>query len=493
MSISHLSVANQILMKIDLISSSPMKEELNQKEETFSSSAPPLGLLYLATCAKQDGHEVKVIDQPAQRLSSDQLIDRVMSHDPDIVGFSVLCDNLKSAKISAAGLKARNPNLRVVFGNYQATFFARRMLESYDWLDACVRGEGEVNFLEYLDAVEGNKDPEQVQGISYRADGRIHETENRPPIKNLDTIPIVDRSFLPSNYRNCVSGIDVSKRKFTILVSSRGCPYSCTFCACRAFTGGTFRARSTANVIAELGQLREKKYRDVIFVDDNFTLNKKRVLDLCQEIRREKFDMDFTALGRINHSSLDMFREMKRASFCTIMFGFESGVQRILDQYNKKITLDQSKHTVRVARRAGIDSILGTFLIGAYDETYEEAMQTIKFISKLDIDFPQIVFTRALPATQIYDTLVQQGILDDQKYWETGVDVIDLPGARMKRKAISAILHSEYQKLFYNFKYMFRATIRGFASRYRRELFINHINKPDLLQLASILRDPREL
>lgn len=480
-------------MKIQLISSSPMKENLNQKEETFSSSAPPLGLLYLATCARQLGYDVRIIDQAAFGYTNDELIKHVQKWDPDIVGFSVLCDSVKSAKEIAARLKSWDPNLKVIFGNYMPTFYARRMLENYKWLDACVRGEGEESFIEYIEAIEKNGKLDDIRGIVFREGGRIKENTSRPPIKDLNALPIPDRTLLPYRYRNRAAGIDVSTKKFTIMVTSRGCPYSCTFCSCRTFTGGTFRARSASNVIAELCQLRDQGYKDVLFVDDNFTLKKNRVIELCEAIRKEKFDMDFSALSRINHASADMFREMKATNFCTVMFGFESGVQRILDQYNKKITLAMSRAAVKLARKQRIDSIIGTFLIGAYDETYEEAMETLKFISSIDIDFPQIVFTRALPATKIFDDMINRHILDEQKYWETGVDVIDLPGARMNRKIIKKILNAEFPKFFFNPRYISRAIFRFFTSQFRRELTLSHLNNDDLKELLNVVQSTREL
>ena len=471
-------------MKILLVSPSYPRDEL------FAASAPPLGLLYLATAARNLGHHVRIIDQAAVGMSNEEIINRVKKWDPEVAGFSVLCESFGNARFISEQLKSWNPNIRIVFGNYLPTFYAKKMLENYKCLDVCVRGEGDETFIDLLDAWEKNRPLEEVAGISYTLNGSIKENKDRPLIKNLDKLPIPDRTFVPDIYKNRIYGIDVSKYKFTTMVSSKGCPYACRFCSCRTFTNGTFRARSVNNVLAEICQLADQGYQEIFFVDDNFTLNKKRVIELSQKIQKEKLDLRFTTFGRVNHSTYELYRQMKLAGVNVIMFGFESGVQRILDSYNKRITLEMSRIAVKLARKAGLDMVTGAFLLGGYDETYEEALQTIKFISTLDIDFPQIVITRALPGTPIFNELVRKKILDEEMYWETGVNIIDLPGAKMNRKGIFRLVNYHFPKIFLNSKYIARAFLRNFTSRYRREIFLSHLNRKDIMRVGQLMKNP---
>ncbi len=475
-----------------MITPTPFIPSQEQDETYFASSAPPLGLIYIATCLQNSGHDIQIIDQPARKISNLDLINGIKQKDPDVVGFSILCENFNNAKFISKDLKEWNPNLKIVLGNYLPTFYSRKILEKYPWLDACVRGEGEETFKDLIKAYEKNKFPNDVGGVTWRWDGKIKENPDRPLIKDLDALPFADRSIVKGNYTNRIGGIDMTRRKFATLASSRGCPFSCNFCACRSFAQGVFRSRSVKNIFDEICELSSQGYREILFVDDNFTLKTKRVLDLCERIKKENLDMVFTCDGRVTNSSYDMFSYMKRANFEILMFGFESGVQRILNYYHKQITPEMTKIAVRHARKAGFKNILGSFLIGSYDETYLEVGRTFDFITNLDIDFFHILFARALPGTQLFNQLVKDNILDEEKYWETGIDVIDLPGAKMKRpmieKRMKALLHS----MFYKPKYLIKTLYRTITSRYRWELLKNHQKPEDVIKFIKILQSPPE-
>jgi len=442
---------------------------------------------------KNEGHEVRILDQAALKLTNEKVLQRIKKWDPDIVGFSILSQNLQTAKVLGQELKDWNPNLKVIFGNYLPTFYGQRMIETFPWLDACARGEGEEIFKELLDTWERGNDLDGVAGVTWRKNGHAKENPERPLIEDLDTIPFPDRSLVPDVYQNRMNGVAMSSRKFTIMVSSRGCPYSCTFCACSTFNRHRVRARSSRNIIDELSELAGKGYEEILLVDDNFTCNKKRVVELCEKIRKEKLEFNFTTDGRVNHADFNMLRQMAVTGFKTLMFGFESGVQRLLDYYNKKITLAQSRNIVKVARKAGIDTMIGAFLIGAPDETYAEAAQTLDFIKSLDIDFPQLILTRALPGTPMYYDLVRRGVLDDAKYWETGVDVIDLPGTLMKRKALKQLVKDRFPKIFFNARYMTHSVYRSIVSKYRREIVFGHFDSKSIGQLSQLIQNPLDL
>ncbi|MBN2151589.1 MAG: radical SAM protein [Candidatus Lokiarchaeota archaeon] len=448
----------------------------------------PLGLISLATYAKQHGHEVTIIDQGVLNLTNEKLVERVKKLDPDVVGIGALSKSISNAKAVAFDLKTWNPNLKIVFGNYMATFSARHMLENYPWLDACVRGEGEVSFKELLDAWDGRRPIEDVTGVSFKAGGRIKDNPDRALIMDLDTLPMPDRSMVSHMFKDEILGIKTEDYKGTSMYFSRGCPYACTFCACRMFTHGTYRVRSVDKFMNELCEVESMGIKRVILVDDNFTLRRKLVIKLCEGIKKEKLDIFFSTEGRVNQSDYTMLREMKLAGVSTLFFGFESGVQRILDYYNKQITPDMSRVAIKHARKAGIDAIIGTFIVGGYDETYEEVNQTINFIKSVDIDFPQLVVARAFPGTPIYNDLVQRKLLDDTKYWEAGVDVIDLPGSFMKRQGLKRLVDERYKGVFFRPAYIARAFYRNFASKFRRGIVNHYLNPKEFRRLPSLFK-----
>jgi anaerobic magnesium-protoporphyrin IX monomethyl ester cyclase len=475
-------------MKAVLIAPEAVNADTGSDDFLTSSHMHPLGLLSLSTYAKQFGHEVTILDQSALKLNNEKLIGHVKRIDPGVVGIGVLSKSIGNAKAIAADIKAWNPNLKIVFGNYLATFSARHMLENYPWLDACVRGEGEVTFKELLDAWDKGSPLEDVTGISFKATGRIKENADRALVMDLDTLPTVDRSILPDMYNNEVPGIQATGYKSTTMFFSRGCPYACTFCACRMFTHGLYRTRSIDTFIKELCEIESMGIKNVVMVDDNFTLKRKLVTKLCERIQKEKLDIFLSTEGRVDQSDYSMLRNMKLAGFSTFFFGFESGVQRLLDYYNKKITLDMSRIAVKQARKAGIDAIIGTFLVGAPDETYEEVNQTINFIKSVDVDFPQLLLARALPGTPIYNDLARRNILDENKYWESGVDIIDLPGTVMKRKALKRMVLERYMKIFARPKYITRAFYRNFVSRFRRGIVNQYLNPKEIPRLRSLFK-----
>ncbi len=480
-------------MKISLINPAPARFDKEKKETLFYASAPPLGLMYLATCLNNTGHDVKILDQAAVNYTSNGVIKWLKNENPDVVGFSVLCAAFENAKYISKALKSRNPNLKIILGNYLPTFQATRILKKYKWIDICVRGEGEKTFITLINALEKDKPLEAIFGITFQQNGKIKENKNQKLLKNLDLLPFPDRKLVPDNYKNRIGEINITKRKFTTMVSSRGCPYKCTFCACRAFHDATWRSRSVDNILAEICELAGQGFREILFVDDNFTLKKKRILELCNKIRKEKLDLVFICDGRVNNSSIEIFKTMKSSNFEVIMFGFESAVQRILNYYNKKITPQMTKTAVKNARKAGFDIVIGSFMIGGLNETYTEAQQTLEFIYKLDIDFPHIIFTRALPGTQLFNDLVSKNIINEERYWEMGVDLIDLPAAKIKREVMYKIIKEKFHSTFFKPKYLFKAFIRTLKNKYRREVLLSKINATDLRKGVKLINNPPDL
>ncbi|MFX1489135.1 MAG: B12-binding domain-containing radical SAM protein [Promethearchaeota archaeon] len=480
-------------MKIYLISPAPSSVYYDQKEPLFNASSPPLGLMYLAACLKNDGHKISILDQAANNYNNNDVINWIKKGNPDVVGFSILCASFENAKLISKEVKIWNPNIKIIFGNYLATFYARNILKKYNWVDVCVRGEGEVTFKELVERFELNESLDEIKGITYQLNGKIAENKSRQFIKKLDLLPFPNRKMVLDAYKNRIGGIDVIKRKFTTMVSSRGCPFSCTFCGCTAFSKGIWRTRSTDNILDEICELSEQGYQEILFIDDNFTLNTKRTIELCNKIKKEKLDMTFLCDGRVDNSSIAMLKTMKRANFEILVLGMESSSQRMLDYYNKRITPQMSKTAVKHARKAGFKFIVGSFMIGGLDETYEEAINTLNFITKLDIDFPHIIFTRALPGTKLFNDLIQNKIIDENRFWETGVDLIDLPESKMKREVIYKIIKGQYHLKFFRPTYMIKAFIRTIISRYRREMIGSHLNIQDLDKFMKLINNPPDL
>ena len=407
-------------MKFSFINPGPNPQLPIEDQRKMVGAAPPLGILYIATFLRNKGIEVSLSDEAAQGFTMKDTVDWVKKENPHILGFSACSSSGIKANMIAARVKRENPDIVTVLGNFYATFNDERILKKYPDIDVIVRGEGEETSLNLVESLENKLDLKKVLGITFRRNNRIITTPDRPLIKDVDSIPVPDRKLLTGEYHNTTAGINIAPKKFTSFSSSRGCVFRCRFCGCRRLARNLWRARSVDSILEELHLLASEGYKQLLFVDDNFTLNPKRVIEICRRIRKEQVNIEWFAEGRVDQCSVDMFREMVRANCRLIYFGIENATQKVLDYYDKQITPEQSEIAVKNARKAGIDVIATSFILGAPNETRKEIQHTLRFAQKLPTDLPQFNILGTFPGTDIWEEMKAKGFLDEEKYWETG-------------------------------------------------------------------------
>jgi anaerobic magnesium-protoporphyrin IX monomethyl ester cyclase len=422
-----------------------------------------------------EGVEVSILDQPAKRFSLDQTVSWVRKENPDILGFSVLLSAAKEAPKIAERVKADNPNIIIVFGNYHATFNAERILRKYPFVDVVARGEGEYTSLELAGCLEKKENLDEVRGITFRKADKIISTPDRPLIKKVDELPFPDRNLTGAKYTSTIFGVKVNTKKFTTLVSSRGCPFRCSFCGIRKFARGMWRPRSVENVIEELEFLQSEGYEQFLFADDNFTLDAKRVSKLCRRMRKAGMDIEWFCDSRVDHVSYDMFREMVKTGCRCLFFGIESGNQRILDYYKKGITPEQTEGAVCKARKAGVDIIVGSFIVGAPDETRREIVNTLQFANKLDIDVPDVNILGAHTGTDIWNELVAKGFIDEEKYWETEVCIPRDLSTPVPYEEVRSLVYKYFKAFYLNPKQLLTEILRTSKSPFRIAAILNNL------------------
>jgi radical SAM superfamily enzyme YgiQ (UPF0313 family) len=469
-------------MKVSFVSPSPAPETPGKVEAAW----PPLGILYCATLLAENGTKVSVLDQAALGFSSRQAIQWIKRENPDVLGFSVLLTSFKEALNIARQVKTQNPNMVVVFGNYHATFNAEKIIEKYPFVDIIVRGEGEHTSLELVKCLEKEGNLKDVAGITYRKNGKAVSTAERPLLRDLNSLPIPDRSLIDAKYSSDIFGIKVATRKFTSIVSSRGCPFGCSFCACTMFAQRLWRPRSVENIMNELNFLQSEGYEQFLFVDDNFTLNPKRVVKLCRKIRKEKMDFEWWCDSRVDNCTYDMLREMTKAGCKLLYFGIESANQRILDYYKKGITPEQSRNAVRKARKAGIDVIVGSFIVGAPDETLGEIQNTLKFAHELDIDVPQLNVLGAFPGIATWNELVAKGYVDENQHWENGVYVSEVSPHSVPLPIIRSLIYEYFRAFYLRPKVLFKEILRTLKSSFRMAAFFSNLTRVN--QISETVR-----
>ncbi len=439
------------------------------------ASWPPLGLLYISTLLKQNNFKVSILDVKNQASLKD-ILKWIEKEDPDFLGFSTLSSSGRSAAIIAEKVKKRNPNIKIAFGNYHATFNAKKILEKYPFVDVIVRNEAEFTCLEIAECLEKGKELKDIRGITFREGDKIVFTPDRLPLKDLDKLPFPDRKLLKNEYRSTLAGLELATGRFTTVVSSRGCPFKCRYCACSLFARRTWRPRSPENIIDELYLLHSEGFRQIIFVDDNFALNQKRVVKLCQLMKKNKIEMDWVCDARVDCISREALEAMAKTGCRIIYYGMESANQRILDFYNKGITPLQSQAASKATRKAGIDIIVGSFIIGAPDESREEIRNTFAFAQRIDIDIPLFHPLEIQPGTPLWLELSSQGLLNEDEHWETGVYASEICPQAVPLEELYPMMIEATKKFLIRPKYILSNFLRVLKSRYIRGIISNNIN-----------------
>jgi radical SAM superfamily enzyme YgiQ (UPF0313 family) len=444
------------------------------------SSSPPLGVLYLGTILQSEGAEVSILDQATKGFSIEETVKWSMKENPDILGFSALTGSTQTAATIADKVKKENPKITTVFGGYNATFNAERILKKYPSIDIVVRGEAENTVVELVKHLERRNELKDVLGITFRkkqAMPSIVSTPDRPLIERLDSLLFPDRELLDVDYHLNIAGASVANKKFTSIISSRGCTYRCRFCACQRMARNVWRPRSVENLLEEIRFLVSEGYEQFMFVDDSFTTSPKRVIKFCQEVIKEKLDIEWIFEGRVDLGSYDMLREAVKAGARIVLFGIESANQKVLDYYNKRITPEQSEQAVQNARKAGIDVVSGAFIVGAPKETMQEIENTLSFAQQLDLDVPLLNVLTAYPGTELWTELTMRGVLNEDQNWETGAVVSQISSDTVPYQEIDRLVQEYFKSFFLRPRYLLTQTMRLLKSSYRSAIVLNNVRR----------------
>jgi anaerobic magnesium-protoporphyrin IX monomethyl ester cyclase len=360
---------------------------------------PPLGLAYLASVLKTQGHLLRIVD--CTFMSKKDALLSAKDFSAEIIGIYCMSGMLDDCLFFAR--QFRDGAKLLIAGGPLPTCDPEIFLSDFDIV---VRGEGELTLLEVVRAYESGGGYENIDGIVFReplSSGKTISTKPRQFVENLDTLPFPARDLLPNS-----SYIAYGKRKngfsITTIASTRGCPFECEFCSNVIF-GGSYRERSAKNVVDEIERVLELGYDRISFTDDVFTLNNQRVIEICDEIRKRNLDFSWECLGRVDSMDEQLAGAMKKAGCFRIFFGIESGSKRILKLMNKHISLDQARSAVLAASKAGIET--GAFFIIFYPgDTEGSILETLDFAASLPLDYLGLTPPYILPGTSLHDRIL---------------------------------------------------------------------------------------
>lgn len=373
---------------------------------------PPLGLLYIAASIKYyTDWKVEVIDAVAEQLRFDQIEERLKVSHPDAVGITVMTHSLISSLKIAKITRQLLPKAKVILGGPHAHLYPFQSI-SFDCVDYVIIGEGEQTIVELLKSWNRPEELMGIGGLYYKADGGLVKyTQAERPAGDLDKL--IHPAIELIDYRKYYSSM-LKDSRIATMVTSRGCPYNCKFCA-RPNLGKGFRYRSSENIAGEVEKYISLGIRTIIFFDDTFTVNKKRVFDMCREFRRRGFDINWSVRAHINDIDPELLREMKAAGCEQVNYGVESGNDEILRELNKGITKEQAIKVFKLTKQAGIKTG-AYFMIGCPNETKKQMLETIAFALKLNPDFCYFTILVPLPFTEIYTEGLSRGVFTHD-YW----------------------------------------------------------------------------
>ncbi len=390
-----------------LINSSP--QDALKIFQPFLPIFVPVGIGYLISAAEAAGIEAKFIDEQVEDNVLG-LVDEYVKglEKPYIFGFSVLTAAFKKAISLSEEVKRRYPDSVILFGGIHPTAMPDEVL-AFGHIDAVIRGEAEKSIIEFYRCVKEGEDYSAIDNLSYKKDGRVIHNDRVEIPDHLDTFPQFPyHRFNPQRY------------DLGFVIGSRGCPYKCIFCSNRISTGLKYRYRSSASIADELAMLNEKYGRKyILFLDDNFLVNKRRVYELIGEIKKRGLDkkMTFNFQARGDNVDREILKNLFDGGFRSIFFGIETASDKIMETIKKGETVAQCSEAVRMAKEIGFH-VSATFIYALPGETHKDRMDCVKMSKALEIDMVRYNNATPYPGTELYKIAKKEGRLHVEGLYE---------------------------------------------------------------------------
>jgi radical SAM superfamily enzyme YgiQ (UPF0313 family) len=404
----------------------------------FSTYQPPLSLAYIASYLDKYSdtkHSIKVIDENA----GDIIEDEISKNEPDIVGITASTPQIADANRIASFMKENYPKVPIILGGVHISSIPEQTLREFKNFDIGVIGEGELTFLELINLFCKKEFTQEklknLNGIAFKDDDKIIITQPRSLIEDIDTIPFPARRLLKMKEyylkpRSVVRGII---KRSTQIMSSRGCPYNCIFCASHIIHKNKFRAHSAQYIIKEIEHLIDMyKIQALYFQDDTFSINKKRVEDICRMIIERGINKKLIwsvqlRANLISNKDIELLKLMKKAGCIQTEFGFESGNDRMLSMLKKNsVTVEQNSNAIKLCKKVGF-RVLGNFMIGAPTETIDEINDTKNFILKHKkmLDSVCVHLTTPYPGTELWEICKQKNLIKNLSWSDLWMGQVD--------------------------------------------------------------------
>lgn len=394
---------------------------IKRKDEKNSNCFFPFYLAYSASILRQNGHDVHVIDGVAMDLKNEKFLEKVKYIKPDVVVIETQTHAFNYDIVLCERIKALIPNVKIILAGAHVTVFAKEILEKINVVDFVTLGEYEFTIKELVDRINSGIKNFKIDGLGYRIKDRTWISDKKGFIKDINKLPFPAFDLFPCNEEPDLSiygdGICTYKPAVT-LHSSRGCPFRCDFCLWNQvmYNNGPYRMFFPKRVVDEM-EYASKNYgaKEIYFDDDDFTINKKHVLNICKEIKERRLDIKWSCMGDAMCIDEEMIKTMAGAGCIFMKFGVESGNKQILRNIGKPLEPDKAIKVSKLCHKYGI-WCHATFSFGLDGETQETMQETLRLANRIKFDYAQVSITTPFPGTRYYRKLLERGFLKAQKW-----------------------------------------------------------------------------
>jgi radical SAM superfamily enzyme YgiQ (UPF0313 family) len=387
------------------------------KVNILGPKSPRLGLAQLAACLREKGYDnLSIIDTTAMDYSEAEAVEAILKESPGLVGFTATTTEYPSILRIAGNVKRQKPSIHSVVGGPHITVMPETLNgEAFDY---AVIGEGEITLLELVEFLfHKERNINEIKGLVLIKNGQLKINEPREFIPILDDLPIPSYDLLPIGHYRPPAMSDRGK-PFMCMITSRGCPIQCTFCTSSRIFGRRIRFRSVEKIIEEIDYLQERfGIKHIYFQDDEFTINRKRLLAFCKAMKKRGRECIWECLGRVSDMNEEIAEAMAEAGCIGIIFGTEFGYQEGLDRVKKHITLEMTRKAIKVTRAAGM-SARASFMMGFPWESEKDIKKTMDFALDIKADIIGMQILIPYPGTDIYQEMLDDDLIIERDWNE---------------------------------------------------------------------------
>lgn len=413
---------------------------------TIFNLMPPLGMMSIAAYLEARGIATEIIDCYASPMTAEALVAEILRRRPDVVGFSCTTSSFLEGYGVACLLKERAPEIITVFGGAHACSVGVGLLDAFPAVDYLVIGEGEQSFYELVAA--GCRNVETIPGIGFRKEGIGTLSAVREHIADLDTLPFPAYhrlSRFPERYTLPLFSYPTSPN--TSIISSRGCPYQCSYCDRSVFSRG-FRFNSPEYIVEHLKMLnRDYGIRHVFFYDDLFTTDRSRVARFCELKEKARLAVTYNCIARLEHVDAELLALLKRSGCWQVNFGIESGDPEVIKKHRTFYGLDDVQRKLQMVRQTGM-RVKGLFMVGLPGENEASIRRTIDYALQLPLDEINVTKFTPFPGAPLYATIREQGSFDEEWPLMNCMNFVFVPHGMTKEQLEG--LYDEFIRRFYH-------------------------------------------